>query len=203
MGWPNTANWATGHANSLLGVWRPFYAGGTAGGRCVGTGDASGVAAQLHGTKQERRRHPSYALRMVATGEMGARQSAGIFPRRLPMRMQVLASPHHQRLLGAAVLWLFAGGCLAAEHPGAGAHRTARLDAGVLAARGAAGRVAGAGAGAAAPVAGAVRGARRRRSGSRRGLALMAVAGKPLAGALLSARCRPGACAPSGAGTPA
>jgi hypothetical protein len=28
------------------------------------------------------------------------------------MRMQVLASPHHQRLLGAAVLWLFAGAAL-------------------------------------------------------------------------------------------
>jgi hypothetical protein len=40
---------------------------------------------------------------------MGARQAAGNFRRNAAMHQQILPSPHHQRLLGAAVLWLLGG----------------------------------------------------------------------------------------------
>jgi hypothetical protein len=49
----------------------------------------------------------------VATCEMTAAQSAAITAARtLPMHTQALPSPHHQRLLGAALLWLLSGGAL-------------------------------------------------------------------------------------------
>jgi hypothetical protein len=49
----------------------------------------------------------------VATGEMTAAQSAAISIARIsPMRTPTLPSPHHQRLLGAAMLWLLGGGAL-------------------------------------------------------------------------------------------
>jgi hypothetical protein len=51
--------------------------------------------------------------RQVASGEMEARQPAPILPdESTAMHAPALPSARHQRLLGAALLWLLAGGVL-------------------------------------------------------------------------------------------